>query len=154
MRIGKKGEKISYADVPSLTIGKANVVRSGKQICLISCGVMLPVALKVAGELEMLGYSAEVVSLHTIKPLDEVYLLDAAERFDHIITLEEHGLIGGMFSAISELFAKSGKAIRLHPFGTDYNFLHLNGSKDYAYEHFQIGPDHIMQKLVRLLNEQ
>lgn len=154
MRIGKKGEKISYPDIPSLTIGKANVVRGGKQICLISCGLMLPVALNVARELEMLGCSAEVVSLHTIKPLDEDYLLDAAARFDHIVTLEEHGLIGGMFSAVSELFAKKGIAVRLHPFGTGDSFLHLNGSKDYAYEYFKINPEHILQKLVRLLNEQ
>ena len=82
------------------------MVRGGKQICLISCGLMLPVALNVARELDMLGCSAEVVSLHTIKPLDEDYLLDAAARFDHIVTLEEHGLIGGMFSAVSELLQK------------------------------------------------
>lgn len=151
IRIGKKGETLCYDDIPELSIGKANVLRTGLDICLVSCGVMLPVAINVAAKLEENGISAEVASLHSIKPLDQDYLDSISQRFQNIITLEEHGLIGGMFSAVSEYYTKSGIQVRIHPFGTEDHFLHLNGSKAFAYDHFGMNEDHILKKIHEVL---
>src|SRR5262245_33858899 len=77
IRLGKKGEPIVHKEPPRFVIGKGIVVRSGTEVGLLSTGNMLPVAVRAADALGDKGVSAEVVSLHTVKPLDDALLSDA-----------------------------------------------------------------------------
>lgn len=105
LRIGKKGEPPVHAAPPDLRIGRAFVAAPGDRVCLLSTGNMLPTAMEVRAGLQARGCSVEVVSFHTVKPLDGEFLSAAAARFRHIITLEEHGECGGFGGAIAEWFA-------------------------------------------------
>ncbi|MCD8121065.1 MAG: transketolase family protein [Clostridiales bacterium] len=97
-------EDITTADTPFIP-GKANVMKEGSDVCLIACGLMVPVALKAAEELESQGISTAVVNMHTIKPIDEDVILKMNENCKAIVTVEEHSIIGGLGSAVSEVLA-------------------------------------------------
>src|SRR5262245_52895058 len=96
LRIGKKGEPRVHKGQPDLVIGRAIVVRQGTDICLLSAGTMLPVAMEAADSLVGEGISVQVVSFHTIKPLDEKLLREVFTQFKLVATVEEHSVLGGL----------------------------------------------------------
>lgn len=90
---------------PDLTIGKGRVLRQGCDVSLIATGVMLSRALAAAQRLEGESISAQVIEIHTLKPLDQPLLLEAAEATGALVTVEEHSVIGGLGGAVAELLA-------------------------------------------------
>ena len=86
-------------------IGKANLLKDGKDVCIISCGLMVGTSLTAAAELEKLGISTAVVDMHTIKPIDKDMILKMNSSKKLIITVEEHSVIGGLGSAVAEVLA-------------------------------------------------
>lgn len=96
----------------TLTIGRARRVRDGADATVISIGAILSEALTAASELAAEGIQLRLVSVHTLKPLDLDEIMAAARETGGIITLEEHSVIGGLGSAVSELLLESGCAPR------------------------------------------
>jgi transketolase len=94
IRLGKKGEPFE--------IGKGITVQEGSDIAILSVGNMLSVAMQTAGILAGKSISARVISLHTVKPLDEKLLRELFSNYRKIVVMEEHSLIGGAGSAILE----------------------------------------------------
>lgn len=88
-------------------IGKANILRDGKDVAVIGAGPVLYNALLAAQELEKENISVMVVNCHTIKPIDHATLKYAAEKCGAVVTLEEHQVSGGVGSAICESLAKN-----------------------------------------------
>ena len=105
IRLGKKGEPVVHQEPPPFVIGKGIVVRPGTEVCLLSTGNMLSVALRAAEALGGKGVDAGVVSLHTVKPLDEALLAEAFARSEAVVTIEEHSLLGGLGGAVAEWLA-------------------------------------------------
>lgn len=97
-------EDITTSDTPFVP-GKANVMKEGTDVCLIACGLMIPKALEAAEMLEREGISTAVVNMHTIKPIDQDVILKMNETCKAIVTVEEHSVIGGLGSAVSEVLA-------------------------------------------------
>ena len=134
IRLGKKGEPLVHqGPIDRFRIGKAITVSGGRDVCLLSTGNMLAETVEAAHQLGQQGISAEVVSFHTVKPLDEACLSEAFGRFDLVATIEEHSRIGGFGGAVSEWLADSGivpcKFIR---FGTPDAFFRKSGEQNYA----------------------
>jgi transketolase len=88
-----------------IEIGKGQILRSGKDVCIISTGHLTWHAVQAAEMLEKQHIDAMVVHIHTIKPLDEELIMSAAEYCNAIVTCEEHQIAGGLGSAIAELLA-------------------------------------------------
>lgn len=153
IRLGKKGEPIVHRVDPVFVIGRGIVVRDGHAVGLLSTGALLPVAMAAAEQLEKNGVSTNVVSFHTVKPLDEALLEDYFKRFKLVASVEEHGRIGGLGSAIAEWLALSatGKA-RLLSLGTPDEFLHESGSQAYARGYFGLTPEAIAAKILARLS--
>ena len=86
-------------------IGKANVVRQGKDVTLIGCGLMVSESLKAAEILAKEGVDAQVVNMHTIKPIDTKVIVEAAKKTQAVVTAEEHQIFGGLGSAVAEVLA-------------------------------------------------
>ena len=148
MRIGKKGEPVVHTREPELTIGKGIVIREGKQVCLLSAGTMLPVVIKAADLLEQYGHSTQVVSFHTIKPLDEGLLEQAFGRFAIVGTVEEHSVLGGLGGSIAEWLAdRNGKRAPLVRFGTRDEFLHETCEQEDARAHFGLTAENIAGRI-------
>ena len=142
MRIGKKNEPLVYKSVPNVKIGKACIINSGKSVCIISTGNMLPIAVE-AGNL--LG--AEVVNMHTVKPIDKQYLQNACEKFDKIITVEEHSIIGGLGSIVSDFIIDNNfKKVELEKVAVENKFLAGTGGQDEARQMLGLTIENIIKK--------
>ena len=141
IRLGKRGEPVVHTQDPDFVIGKGIVVRAGGHVCLLSTGNMLPTALAAAAELDKEGISAQVVSFHTIKPLDEKGVLAAAEKCGAIVTVEEHQIKGGLGGAVAEYLATA------HPVPMEFigvrDKFGESGLPHELIEHFGMGVSHI-----------
>jgi transketolase len=148
LRLGKKGEPDVHSRPPDFRIGKAIVVRPGRDVCLIGTGNMLPTAMQAASLLNCAGLSAEVVSFHTVKPLDEALLSEVFSRFRIVVTLEEHSRLGGLGGGVAEWLADgapvSGCLLRL---GTDDRFLRVAGRQQYARQSHGLDAETITRRI-------
>ena len=143
IRIGKKGEADIHATLPDLKLGKVLVIRPGADVALLCAGNMMADTLKAADLLAASGISAEVVSFHTVKPLDADYLQQAASRFKLLVTVEEHSRIGGFGSAVAEWRMAQPRNVAQLGFGTDDVFMHEVGSQAYARKKYGLTADNI-----------
>lgn len=87
-------------------IGKAQVLREGKDVTIAACGIQVWDSLMVAEELAQNGIDAEVINVSTIKPLDQYTILMSAEKTKKVVTIEDHQIAGGMGSVIAELLGE------------------------------------------------
>ncbi len=88
-------------------IGQARILREGKDISIIACGIMVKHALDAADILEKEGLSVGVVNMHTIRPLDKKTIIECARRTKRVLTCEEHLLSGGLGSSVAEVLAEN-----------------------------------------------
>ena len=93
-------------------LGKGVVLREGTDVTVVACGLMVAEALAAADELAAKGVSAEVINIHTIKPLDEELVRASAAKTGHVVTAEEHSVIGGLGDAVLAALAESPVPVR------------------------------------------
>ncbi len=91
-------------------LGKGVVLREGKDITIIATGLMVSESLEAANLLAADGVDAKVINIHTIKPLDEELVIEAAKTTNKIITVEEHSVIGGLGSAVCDVLCEKQPA--------------------------------------------
>lgn len=87
-------------------IGKGIVLREGRDVTIVATGLCVSQALEAAAGLEADGIQAEVINIHTIKPLDEELVLASAQKTGKVVTVEEHSVIGGLGSAVCDLLSE------------------------------------------------
>lgn len=92
-------------------IGKGIVLKEGKDVTVVATGVCVYEALQAAEELAKEGIDAEVINIHTIKPLDRDLILASAKKTGKVVTVEEHSVIGGLGSAVADVLAETGAGI-------------------------------------------
>ena len=126
LRISKhKSLNITTKETP-FEIGRANIVKNGKDITIITCGSMVAESLKAVNLLKN-NHSAEIINMHTIKPLDHKTILQSVKKTGAILTVEEHQKAGGLGSAVAEFIAQSklnqsNKTIPFKILGVDDSF--------------------------------
>ena len=106
MRLGRADFPIITKEGEKFEIGKAKVLREGKDITLLGTGQMVSACLQAAEELEAKGISAEVINVSTIKPLDTECIKKSVSKTGCAVTAEEHSIIGGLGSAVAELLSE------------------------------------------------
>ncbi len=106
VRLGRAAVPNVYTEDANLEIGKANTLVEGQDITVIATGIMVNEAMIAAEELKKDGISARIIDMHTIKPLDEEAIIKASLETKAIVTCEEHSIIGGLGSAVSEVLSK------------------------------------------------
>lgn len=89
------------------TIGKGIVMRDGKNVSIIACGLMVSKAVEAANILEKKGISVRIINMHTIKPLDKDIIIQAAKNTGAIVTAEEHSIVGGLGSLVAGVISKN-----------------------------------------------
>jgi len=87
-------------------LGKGVVLREGKDITLIATGLPVAETLEAAEKLAADGIDAKVINIHTIKPLDEKLIVEAAKETGKVVTIEEHSVIGGLGSAVCDVLSE------------------------------------------------
>jgi len=145
----EKTPLITTTDSP-FTIGKANILKEGKDVVLIGCGPLLYNGIKAAIELEKENIHVLVINLHTIKPLDEETIIWAAKLTGAVVTLEEHQIHGGMGSAVAECLATN--------YPVPQEFVGMNdsfgesGTPEELWEKYGMGVESIKQTIKKVIN--
>ena len=139
----------------SLPIGKAEVLREGKDVCLWAIGSMVQSALQAADKLAEQGISAGVVNMRFAKPLDEELLLEHAAQYGQIVTLEEGVLQGGVGSAVLETLnaAKMLQKCQVLTLGIPDEFV-LHGDKKLLFKDLGLDVETIADKIAALVKEE
>ena len=148
IRVPRKESYPVYAEGTHFTVGKANVVREGKDAVIIACGIMVHEALQAAAMLEKQGISAAVIDVFTIKPLDVELVRAYAEKTGVVVTAENHNKIGGLTSAVQD--AVCGMALKFGYVAVEDEFGEV-GPQDYLRKRFDLTSDHIARKVQELL---
>ena len=108
IRIDKSSAGYTKREGENFVVGKARILREGKDVTIIATGGIMELALSAQSELLKDNISCRIVSMHTIKPIDRDVILDCAKNTGGILTLEEHSIIGGLGSAVSEILMQEG----------------------------------------------
>jgi transketolase len=110
LRMPRKNVTAVYEPGSSFEIGKGNILRDGKDVTVIASGIMVAEALKAADRLKDEGIAVRVVDMFTVKPVDVTLVEQCARETRAIVTAENHNIIGGLGSAVSEAMAKTVQA--------------------------------------------
>ncbi len=106
LRFGRPVVPIFVKPDAKFVIGKADVLTEGTDVTIIACGHMVWRSIEAAQQLEAEGISAEVINMHTIKPLDEKAILDSVGKTKCVVTAEEHMLNGGLGDAVAQVLSR------------------------------------------------
>ena len=106
IRFGRAPVPILTTEDSPFEFGKANVLREGNDVTIIACGIMVNEALLAAEQLKSKGVNAEIINLHTVKPMDEETILNSVKRTGRVVTAEEHQLILGVGSMVASLLTR------------------------------------------------
>lgn len=105
VRLGRAAVPVLYDDAGMIKLGKGSWLRRGKDMTIVATGIMVSAALEAAERLAAKGIDAGVIDMHTIKPLDEDILMEAAKT-GPVVTAEEHSVIGGLGGAVAEVLSR------------------------------------------------
>lgn len=131
IRLGRAGEPTVHDKKPKFSIGKGLIVEEGTDLTIIATGTMLYSGLQVLKELRNKGISVRLISMHTIKPLDSEIIIDSAKKTKALFSLEEHSIIGGLGSAVSEVLAENNVNTRFKRLGVPDRFTKEIGDQEY-----------------------
>jgi transketolase len=150
IRIGRGFEPPVYLDENyDYQIGRAVTMREGSDITVIACGVAVQAAYEAAEEAEDEGVSVRLVNMHTVKPIDREAIESACAETKHIITAEEHNIIGGLGGAVAEVMAEIGAGIKLTRLGLR-DCYSVIGYPEELYGRYSIDTDGILTTILEV----
>lgn len=138
------------ATIRGFELGKAHIVREGGDIAIISAGDRLFDALEAADTLAAKSINATVVHSSTLKPFDTATVATIAERFGRVVTIENHTVYNGLFSAVSEVIARNGLRCRVEPVAVDDEFP-MFGTPDYVAGRLGLTPQGVIRAVRKLI---
>jgi len=153
IRLGRAGIHGKGNTATIKELGKASVLRNGKDCALIAIGNMVPVAEQVAQDLAAKDIKAAVINMHTLKPLDIAAVKACARRQGAIFALEEHSVIGGLGSAVAEVLAECGYAGKFVRIGIPEKLDQVIGDADYLCDYYGLSPVKVSARVLRAMRK-
>jgi len=152
MRLAKPDRQFVHTHPLPLSHDGITQLASGKKGALVIGGNLLPLAIDVSKKLLDSGIQIGVYSLPMIKPLPKKALTRELKGYSHLFTLEEHSVIGGLGSAISEYITDENiKGVSLHRFGVPDSFRHVTGSRDYLLDQSGLSSEELSSVIKKTL---
>lgn len=152
IRLGRLAvESINNNDDYHFELGKGILLREGTDITIVATGLMVAEAVKAAKALEAEGISAEVINIHTIKPLDEEIILNSAKKTGRVVTVEEHNIIGGLGEAVAAVLSEKCPT-PVTRIGVNDVFGHSGPAVDLLKE-FGLSAEHIVEVIRKKLDK-
>jgi transketolase len=111
IRLGREPVPIVSELNGGFQIGKGLILREGKDVAIIACGIMVDIALEASKKLLNTGIKAAVINMHTIKPIDKNLINNFACKCNAIVVAEEHNIYGGLGGAIAESLSNSNPVV-------------------------------------------
>lgn len=151
LRLGMKGEPTVWTTTTHHRVGHARIFQKGSHCAIIATGNMLHTAVEAAKLLQTQSISTYVLDMHTVKPIDERAILSLAQEVPLMVTLEEHSVIGGLGSAVSEVLAGTAGKAKLYRLGIPDAFTNVIGSQAYLREQLGLTPTKVADHIRTLL---
>jgi transketolase len=150
LKFGKKAMPILPRLKNEFEIGKASIIYEGSDVVFIACGETVATAYEAAQKLKEQGISAEVISMHTIKPMDTEAVLNSAKKCKAVITVEEHSVSGGLGEACASLLyqEKIFKPFKIVGFPDEET---VHGSQVEIFNHYGISEKGLYETALKLL---
>lgn len=143
LRFGRSPLPVFTSSGDPFKIGKANLIRDGKDVTIIACGQMVWEAMLACEALEKEGIAARLINLHTPKPIDRDIIIESARRTGCVVTAEEHTIMGGMGSAVAEVLSQEFP-VPIRMIGVKDKF-GVSGESDELFKYFCLTPEDIVK---------
>lgn len=154
LRLDRAGAGVTHRAGETFALGKARTIREGRDVTLVATGGILAETLAAAEELALSGVQCRVLSMHTIKPLDDEILARAARETGGLLSVEEHTVLGGLGAAIAESLLEAGVMPGFfYRIGLRDQFSSVVGSQTYLRDRFGMNAAAIAQRVRTLLSE-
>jgi transketolase len=140
---------VIHNDIYNFKIGKAEILRKGKDAVIFATGTMVHEALKAAEILEKEKIDVYVVNIHTIKPLDSNLVIELAKKTKRVITAEDHNIIGGLGSAVAEVLSENYPCL-LRRIGMQDKYGE-SGKPAELYEKYGLNSGHIVKAVKKII---
>ena len=141
IRIGRSVDAPIHQGMINKPVERGIPLTCGTDIAILACGTILREAVQVQKLLENRGRTVTLYSIPRVQPLDEEAVLTCAAGHRAVFTMEEHGVTGGLGSAVAELFMERGRhPMIFHRYGVPDSFAMLTGSRDYQLDYFGLSP--------------
>lgn len=151
IRLGRSATPIITSTDDTFTVGKGKVLAEGSDITIIATGILVNEALIAKEMLAEKGVSAEIINIHTIKPLDTELVIRSASKTGRVVTIEEHSVIGGLGSAIAECLAKN-RPTPVTMIGVE-DIFGISGNANKLLDYFKLTAPHIAEKVLNVLGK-
>ncbi len=153
LRLGRGGEKRIHEKIDNFEIGKAIEVHNGEKIAIFSTGAIFEEVTIAYDILRKDGFDPAVYTFPTVKPIDSNLIERIAKDFDLIVTCEEHNIVGGFGSAVSEVVAElpKRKAV-LKRIGINDEYSIIVGNQKYLRHRYGIDGESIAKKILEIIN--
>jgi len=150
LRVNRQKSPIITTSKTKFKIGKAQIMKTGKDITIISNGPMLYEAILATDELKKQKISAELINIHTIKPIDSTAIVKSAKKTKRVLTIEDHTIHGGLGSVVSEVLSQNNptkmKIMGMNSFGE-------SGTADELYKKYHLTAKDIVSEAKKLLKK-
>ncbi len=150
IKFGKKAMPLLPRLKQTFALGKASIICEGTDVAFIASGETVLPAYEAALQLKKKGIEAEVISMHTVKPLDNDAVLKAAKKCKAMVTVEEHSIHGGLGEACASLLLQKGLAIPFKIVGIPDEDT-ATGSQGEIFEHYGISGEGLAETAMKLL---
>lgn len=145
----QKTKRLNREDY-KISIGKGVMLRKGKDITIISNSTMVSKSLEAAEILESIGIDAEVINMHTLKPIDSDIILKSSGKTKKVVTVEEHSIIGGLGSSVADVLIKNNP-VKMEMIGIDDLFA-IVGKYDELLDYYGLTPEKITERIKNFIN--
>ena len=150
LRVGKLPVPELTGEETPFTIGKAVTMQEGSDVTLVSTGCILSEVLKAAEILKTEGVKAEVLNVHTVKPIDAEAIVTSATKTGAVVSAEEHSILNGLGSAVAEVLGEN-LPVPLERIGTR-DIFGLSGTMDELFDYFGLRAENIADAARRAIS--
>ena len=148
LRLGRGGEKRIHEKIDKFKIGKAIRINDGDKVAIFSTGAIFDEVIEASNMLNEQGIYPALYTFTTVKPIDVETIEICARKYDLIVTVEEHNIIGGFGSAVSEVLAElSGQRGRVLKIGLNDKYSSIVGSQKYLRDVYGMSAEKIAEKV-------
>lgn len=154
LRLGGNNNPLVYETSQRPEFGKISCLQSDGNVAIIANGEMLFRAKQAMELLKNEGILCRLYSIHTLKPIDHLTIEEIARECSYIVTVEEHNVINGIGTAITEILFSCGYRGKFQKFGISDEYATELGDKEWLRDHYGLGHERIAFEIKKLLDEQ
>jgi transketolase len=154
LRLGRGGEKRIHEKIDDFQIGKAIKIKNGEKVVIFSTGAIFDEVVDAIQSMEEHSINPALYTFPIVKPIDRAAIEECAEQYELIVTVEEHNIIGGFGSAVSEVLAElPGPRARILKIGLDDRYSSIVGSQKYLRDVYGMSAEKIVKRIQGILCE-